>query len=89
MSSENEHETPGNATSPQVATVTTPLASRFQQMFPILSGAEIDRVRRFGEIKQFTAGELLFHAGEAVPGPPRRRSSAAIMPRNTTAICSG
>jgi len=44
------------------------LASRFHQMFPVLSEAEIDRVRRFGEVRRFSAGELLFHAGEAVPG---------------------
>jgi thioredoxin reductase (NADPH) len=44
------------------------LASRFQQMFPVLSPAELDRVRRFGDVRQFPAGELLFQAGEAVPG---------------------
>jgi len=44
------------------------LASRFQQMFPVLSETEIDRVRRFGELRRFAAGTLLFHAGEAVPG---------------------
>jgi thioredoxin reductase (NADPH) len=44
------------------------LASRFHQMFPVLSGTEIDRVRRFGEVRRFSAGEHLFHAGEAVPG---------------------
>jgi thioredoxin reductase (NADPH) len=44
------------------------LASRFQQMFPVLSEAEIDRIRRFGELRRFPAGELLFHAGEAVSG---------------------
>lgn len=44
------------------------LGSRFNQMFPVLSEAEIDRVRRFGEVKRFPAGELLFEAGEAIPG---------------------
>ena len=44
------------------------LASRFHQMFPVLSPAEIDRVRRFGEIRRFPHGELLFHVGESVPG---------------------
>jgi thioredoxin reductase (NADPH) len=44
------------------------LASRFNQMFPVLSPAEIDRVRRFGEVRRFPAGDLLFRAGEAVPG---------------------
>ena len=44
------------------------LASRFHQMFPVLSPAEIDRIRRFGEVRRFAAGQLLFQAGEAVPG---------------------
>ena len=43
------------------------LASRFHQMFPVLSPAEIDRVRRFGEIRRFQAGEFLSRAGEAAP----------------------
>ena len=50
---------------------TTPnaaLASRFNQMFPVLTAAEIDRVRRFGEVRRFPAGDLLFQAGEAYPG---------------------
>jgi thioredoxin reductase (NADPH) len=37
-------------------------------MFPVLSQPEIDRVRRFGEVRRFSAGELLFQAGETVPG---------------------
>jgi thioredoxin reductase (NADPH) len=44
------------------------LASRFNQMFPVLSSVEIDRVRRFGEVRRFPAGDLLFQAGEAYPG---------------------
>jgi thioredoxin reductase (NADPH) len=43
------------------------LASRFNQMFPVLSPAEIDRVRRFGEIRRFPAGEFLSRSGEPVP----------------------
>src|ERR1700730_3082633 len=35
------------------------LASRFQQMFPILSPAEIDRIRQFGELRRFRPGEML------------------------------
>ena len=59
------------------------LASRFQQMFPVLSPAEIDRVRRFGQVRRFTAGELLFHAGEAVPGMYVILSGrVAIVPRD-------
>ena len=70
MSSQNErteHEVPGNAATAGTATSNAALASRFHQMFPVLSAAEIDRVRRFGEVKRFPAGELLFQAGEAVP----------------------
>jgi len=59
------------------------LASRFHQMFPVLSAAEIDRVRRFGEVRQFPAGGLLFQAGEAVPGMYVILSGrVAIVPRD-------
>jgi thioredoxin reductase (NADPH) len=44
------------------------LASRFQQMFPELSPAEIEQVRRFGEVRRFLPGELLFQAGKPTPG---------------------
>src|SRR5260370_12352160 len=44
------------------------LASRFQQMFPVLSPAEIERVRHFGEVRRFLPGEALFQAGKPVPG---------------------
>jgi thioredoxin reductase (NADPH) len=37
-------------------------------MFPVLSAAEIDRVRRFGEVRKFPDGELLLRAGEVAPG---------------------
>ena len=59
------------------------LASRFNQMFPVLSAAEIDRVRRFGEVRRFPAGDLLFQAGEAVPGMYVILSGrVAIVPRD-------
>jgi len=63
-----EHEALGNATPAGPAESNPALASRFQQMFPVLSQTEIDRVRRFGEVRRFAAGEFLFQAGEAVPG---------------------
>ncbi|HZX41225.1 MAG TPA: cyclic nucleotide-binding domain-containing protein, partial [Myxococcaceae bacterium] len=44
------------------------LASRFQQMFPELSPAEIERVRHFGEVRRFLPGEVLFQAGKPGPG---------------------
>ena len=62
------HEVLGNATPVEPAASNAALASRFHQMFPVLSETEIDRVRRFGEVRRFSAGELLFQAGEAVPG---------------------
>src|SRR5258707_7525884 len=46
----------------------TALASRFQQMFPVLSPAEIERVRHFGEVRRFLPGEALFQAGKPGPG---------------------
>src|SRR5215471_1338387 len=44
------------------------LASRADQMFPQLTDAEIDRIRRFGTVRRYTSGEKLFAAGEASPG---------------------
>jgi len=64
----SEDEPLRTTASPEPATSNAALASRFQQMFPVLSAPEIDRVRRFGEVKRFPAGELLFRAGEAIPG---------------------
>jgi thioredoxin reductase (NADPH) len=79
----NEQEPLESAPSPGLGTLNTALASRFQQMFPILSAAEIDRVRRFGEVKRFPAGEFLFHAGEAVSGMYVILSGrVAIVPRD-------
>jgi len=47
---------------------TGPLASRFDQMFPVLSAAEIDRVRHFGDVRRFHPGELLLRVGKPSPG---------------------
>ena len=38
--------------------------SRAPQMFPTLKGAEIDRVRRFGEVRTYAAGDPLIRVGE-------------------------
>jgi len=79
----SEHGAPGDAAPQGPATSNAALASRFHQMFPVLSAAEIDRVRRFGEVARFPAGELLFQAGEAVPGMYVILSSrVAIVPRD-------
>src|SRR5882672_11265616 len=79
----SEPEAPGSAAPAGPATSNAALASRFHQMFPVLSAAEIDRVRRFGEVRRFPAGGLLFQAGEAVPGMYVILSGrVAIVPRD-------
>ncbi len=42
--------------------------TRRAQMFPKLSSAEIDRLRRFGTVRRYRAGEPLFTTGEIRPG---------------------
>jgi len=42
--------------------------SRRAQMFPVLMPAEIARMRRFGEVRSYADGELLFETGKAAPG---------------------
>ncbi len=44
------------------------IAARRGQMFPDLDPAEIERLRRFGEIRSFPAGETLFRVGETGHG---------------------
>jgi thioredoxin reductase (NADPH) len=45
----------------------SPLQSRGHQMYPHLSTEEIDRMRSFGAVQHWRAGELMFEVG--VPGP--------------------
>ncbi|MDO9335569.1 MAG: FAD-dependent oxidoreductase [Caulobacter sp.] len=42
--------------------------ARFEQTFPTLSAAEIDRMRRFASPRAFKAGETLFRSGQPAPG---------------------
>ncbi len=44
------------------------IASRSDQMFPTLEAREIDRLRRFGELRTYPAGERLVATGEVSPG---------------------
>jgi len=44
------------------------LDSRREQMFPSLEAAEIDRLRRFGEVRVFAVGEALGRTGETGHG---------------------
>ncbi|HTR03924.1 MAG TPA: FAD-dependent oxidoreductase [Thermoanaerobaculia bacterium] len=78
-----EHESPESAAPAAPGTSNAALASRFNQMFPVLSPAEIDRVRPFGEVRRFAAGDFLLHAGEATPGTYVILSGrVAIVPRD-------
>jgi thioredoxin reductase (NADPH) len=51
-----------------VAAAGSALAARLEQAFPTLTPDEIDRMRRFGEVRAFAAGERLFETGGARPG---------------------
>jgi thioredoxin reductase (NADPH) len=44
------------------------LHPRHDQMFPDLTAAEIDRLRRFGSERRYADGETLFEAGKPAPG---------------------
>ena len=46
----------------------TGVQARLHQLFPVLTEAELARIRRFGEIRNFARGERLFAAGEPGPG---------------------
>lgn len=48
--------------------VSTLLATRRPQMFPVLSEADVARIGRFGTIRSFAKGDGLFAAGEPGPG---------------------
>ena len=41
---------------------------RDERMFPKFAPEEIDRIRRFGELRQYVAGEKLFVTGDIAPG---------------------
>jgi thioredoxin reductase (NADPH) len=42
--------------------------TRYDQMFPVLDAAEVERLRRFGERRAFRAGERLVATGDVSPG---------------------
>lgn len=44
------------------------LYPRFEQTFPTLTASEIERLRRFGEIRRYRDGEQLFATGKPGPG---------------------
>jgi thioredoxin reductase (NADPH) len=47
---------------------TSILERRRDQMFPVLDPLEIERMRRFGETRNFAQGEVIVTAGEVGPG---------------------
>jgi thioredoxin reductase (NADPH) len=44
------------------------IEQRRDQMFPKLRPEEIERLRQFGEVRRYKAGDLLFVTGEQSPG---------------------
>jgi len=54
--------------STMAAAARTLIETRYEQMFPILEPAEIERLRRFGETRTYGAGERLITTGEPSPG---------------------
>ncbi|BCF94393.1 FAD-dependent oxidoreductase [Paraburkholderia largidicola] len=41
---------------------------RLQQLFPVLTEAELSRVRRFGRVSRYPKGAMLYRVGERTPG---------------------
>ncbi|RWM00614.1 cyclic nucleotide-binding domain-containing thioredoxin-disulfide reductase [Mesorhizobium sp.] len=48
--------------------VSPTIAARRDQMFPVLTDADIERMRRFGEARAYAADEHIVTAGEVAPG---------------------
>jgi thioredoxin reductase (NADPH) len=44
------------------------IETRYEQMFPTLDPAEIDRLRHFGATRTYDAGERLVATGDVSPG---------------------
>jgi thioredoxin reductase (NADPH) len=53
---------------PSLPPASSVIAERREQAFPLLDATEIERLRRFGELRQYGDGERLFAAGEPGPG---------------------
>jgi thioredoxin reductase (NADPH) len=58
-----------SATTDQASqTVGASVGPRYEQTYPTLTSAEIDRLRRFGTVRHFNDGERLVEAGKVSPG---------------------
>jgi hypothetical protein len=55
-----------------------PAFPRHEQTFPSLTPPEIARMRRFGEIRAYKDGEMLFEAGKPGPGPEGQATAADV-----------
>ncbi|MGY6154823.1 FAD-dependent oxidoreductase [Paraburkholderia graminis] len=77
----NEPESPGKAPAREVTENTSRVDDealaddpavrdhpRYNQMFPVVSAAEIDSIRRFGSVSRYVKGDLLYRAGSRCPG---------------------
>lgn len=65
----NPIDAPAHARTPAALAALPPhLEQRRDQIFPQLTGAEIDRLRRFGKTHAWHPGEFLFQAGKPGPG---------------------
>src|SRR6202048_4963215 len=57
--------------------------TRREQMFPKLEPGEIERLRRFGQVRRYTAGEALFVTAEIAPGMyVRMKGSVRVIRRD-------
>ena len=65
MSASADSAHPGKAMSQSAESI---LAARRDQMFPVMTQADIDRLRHLGEERSFQAGERIIKAGEVAPG---------------------
>jgi hypothetical protein len=55
------------------------IAKRHEQMFPVLEPHEIDRVRRFGELRSFNFGDALAEIGKIGAGFEGERLSGEVL----------
>ncbi|BAN27135.1 FAD-dependent oxidoreductase [Caballeronia insecticola] len=73
MTTQPEHDPRASAAEPVIGDAAleesgVPEYPRHQQMFPVLTAAEVDRLRRFGEPCRHEKGALLYRAGSVCPG---------------------
>jgi thioredoxin reductase (NADPH) len=57
-----------NEEQPDLTQYASSISGRRDQAFPALSEAEVARILRFGEVRQYPRGARLFAAGEPIPG---------------------